>query len=318
MRPATTTIYGDTGLWFLSTGEILPAGRWSVSAYRVNYDREQGFTDISTWPVTFGVGVRDRAEIFGSVRLINRVDRDIRPLFTSDPGSGGFVQDVPFVHEGWTGNVFGSFYLGAKINLLSEYEQDPAAFALRGMVKIPTEDDADGGGTGKMDFLIDAIFSKDIQQRVELAANAGFAFRGAPDEVEISNSFTWGIGAGFPSRRALRLQAELRGELMFDDQLTGAPFAGMPPISFNSSTADASIGVTWQHATDSLRARGWRGRSIRAAATALAISRTWAGTVWGSRRGWAITPGCASMCRRRRPPRHRRHPRRPGPDTSCR
>ncbi|HEY7449491.1 MAG TPA: hypothetical protein VH702_15155, partial [Vicinamibacterales bacterium] len=42
LRPATTTIYGDTGLWFLSTGEILPAGRWSVSAYRVNYDREQG------------------------------------------------------------------------------------------------------------------------------------------------------------------------------------------------------------------------------------------------------------------------------------
>jgi outer membrane protein OmpA-like peptidoglycan-associated protein len=247
LRPATTTIYGDTGLWFLSTGEILPAGRWSVSAYRVNYDREQGFSDISTWPVTFGVGVRDRAEIFGSVRLVNRVDRDIRPLFTSDPGSGGFVQDVPFVHEGWTGNVFGSFYLGAKVNLLSEYEQDPAAFAIRGMVKIPTEDDAAGGGTGKMDFLIDAIFSKDIQQRVELAANAGFAFRGAPDEVEISNSFTWGIGAGFPSRRALRLQTELRGELMFDDQLTGAPFAGMPPISFNSSTADASIGVTWQH-----------------------------------------------------------------------
>ncbi|MGH9148099.1 MAG: hypothetical protein ACRD1Q_15415, partial [Vicinamibacterales bacterium] len=70
LRPATTTIYGDTGLWFLSTGEILPAGRWSVSGYRVNYDREQGFSDISTWPVTFGVGVRDRAEIFGSVRLV--------------------------------------------------------------------------------------------------------------------------------------------------------------------------------------------------------------------------------------------------------
>ncbi len=246
LRPATTTIYGDTGLWFLSTGEILPAGRWSVSAYRVNYDREQGFSDISTWPLTFGVGVRDRAEIFGSVRLINRIDRDKRPLFTSDPGSGGFVQDVPFVHEGWTGNVFGSFYLGAKINLLSEYEQDPAAFAIRGMLKIPTEDDAAGGGTGKMDFHIDGIFSKDIQQRVEFAANAGFAFRGAPDEVEISDSFTWGVGFGFPSRRALRLQAELRGEVMFDDQLTGAPFVGMPPISFNSSTADASIGITWQ------------------------------------------------------------------------
>ena len=36
--PATTTPSGDTGLWFVPTGEVLPAKRWSVSAYRVNFD----------------------------------------------------------------------------------------------------------------------------------------------------------------------------------------------------------------------------------------------------------------------------------------
>jgi len=46
-RPATTTISGDTGLWFVPTGETLPARNWSVSAYRVNFDFEQGFTDVS-------------------------------------------------------------------------------------------------------------------------------------------------------------------------------------------------------------------------------------------------------------------------------
>ena len=46
-RPATTTINGDTGLWFVPTGEVLPAKRWSLSAYRVNFDRDQGFTDVS-------------------------------------------------------------------------------------------------------------------------------------------------------------------------------------------------------------------------------------------------------------------------------
>ncbi|HTH02123.1 MAG TPA: hypothetical protein VL882_17740, partial [Vicinamibacterales bacterium] len=51
-RPATTTVNGDTGLWFVPTGEILPAKKWSVSAYRVNFDRNQGFTDVSDWPVT--------------------------------------------------------------------------------------------------------------------------------------------------------------------------------------------------------------------------------------------------------------------------
>ena len=30
-RPATTTVMGDTGLWFVPTGEVLPAKRWSFS-----------------------------------------------------------------------------------------------------------------------------------------------------------------------------------------------------------------------------------------------------------------------------------------------
>ena len=35
-RPATTTVFGDTGLWYVPTGEVLPKGRWSFSAYRTN------------------------------------------------------------------------------------------------------------------------------------------------------------------------------------------------------------------------------------------------------------------------------------------
>ncbi|HEX5476151.1 MAG TPA: hypothetical protein VFX12_15945, partial [Vicinamibacterales bacterium] len=46
-RPATTTFMGDTGLWMVPTGEVLPARRFSVSAYRVNFDDAEGFTDVS-------------------------------------------------------------------------------------------------------------------------------------------------------------------------------------------------------------------------------------------------------------------------------
>src|SRR5215211_1482394 len=65
-RPATTTTKGDTGLWFVPTGEVLPAKKWSFSAYRVNFDTTEGFMDVSDWPVTLGVGLGDRAEIFGA------------------------------------------------------------------------------------------------------------------------------------------------------------------------------------------------------------------------------------------------------------
>src|SRR6185295_1304645 len=88
-RPATTTTNGDTGLWFVPTGEILPAKKYAVSVYRVNFDRDQGFTDVSDWPATFAFGLADRAEIFGAWTLVRRVDRDVRPLFVStEPNAG--------------------------------------------------------------------------------------------------------------------------------------------------------------------------------------------------------------------------------------
>ena len=220
-RRATTTFRGDTGLWFVPTGDVLPAGRWSVSAYRVNFDYNQGFTDISNWPITIGVGLGDRAEVFGAVDVVRRIDRDVRPLFTSDPRSGGLVNDYPFVSEGWSGNQFGDVWLGAKVNLASQWRQQPAAFALRGLIKLPTaSDDDEGVGTGKVDFAIDAIASREINERVELSGYAGMMFRGDPDGAELSNGLRWGVGAGFPTRRNLRLTAELHGEALFDDTLS--------------------------------------------------------------------------------------------------
>src|SRR5215467_12775477 len=74
VRPATTTFMGDTGLWYVPTAEILGDRKWSLSAYRVNFDDNQGFTDVSNWPVTFGYGLRNRAELFGSFVVVNRID----------------------------------------------------------------------------------------------------------------------------------------------------------------------------------------------------------------------------------------------------
>src|SRR5205809_127639 len=105
-RPATTTFLGDTGLWNVPTAEVLPARKWSLSAYRVNFDDNQGFSDVSNWPLTFAVGVKDRAEIFGSWVLVNRIDRDVRPLFIGSGSlaqAGGVVPQNPLARDGWSG-----------------------------------------------------------------------------------------------------------------------------------------------------------------------------------------------------------------------
>jgi outer membrane protein OmpA-like peptidoglycan-associated protein len=254
LRPATTTFRGDTGLWFVPTGEVLPAKRWSVSGYRVNFDYLEGFTDVSNFPVTFGVGLADRAELFGAFDVVRRIDRDSRPIFFSSGGQGGVIaNEYPFVRQGWSDNQLGDLWIGGKVNLTSQWRQQPAAFALRGLLKLPTaKDDEEGVGTGKLDFAFDAIVSKEINERVELSGFGGVIFRGKPDQVEISNGFRWGFGAGFPTRRNLRLTAELHGEAYFDDTVTLTdPLIGedgsISPLSSSiESPFNASVGLTWQ------------------------------------------------------------------------
>ena len=250
-RPATTTYMGDTGLWFVPTADILPAKKWSFSAYRVNFDTNEGFSDVSDWPVTIGVGLGDRAEIFGAWSLVRRIDRDVRPIFTGTQG-GGTANEYPFVRQGWSDNQLGDLWLGAKINLTSQWRQQPAAFAVRGMIKVPTaKDDEEGVGSGKMDWAFDGIVSKEFNQRVELSGYGGYIVRGDPDDVDVSNGFRWGLGAGFPTRKNLRVTAELHGEAYSKDTLTfGRTLVGedgsiAPASTKLSSPVNASLGLTW-------------------------------------------------------------------------
>jgi len=256
-RPATTTVNGDTGLWFVPTGEIVPAKKYAISAYRVNFDRDQGFTDVSDWPLTFAFGLADRAEIFGAWTLVRRIDRDVRPLFVStEPVAGGLVNEHPFVRQGWSGNQLGDLWVGAKVNLTSQWRQQPLAFAVRGMFKIPTaKDDEEGVGTGKMDFALDAIVSKEVNERVEVSGFGGFIVRGDPDGIDLANGLRWGLGVGVPSRKSLRFTAELHGESYLSDSVTieGLPTPLLavdgtaPPITTElTSPVNATLGLTWQ------------------------------------------------------------------------
>ena len=253
-RPATTTTTGDTGLWFVPTGEVLPARKWSFSAQRVNADYEQGFTDVSNFPVTFALGLAGRAEIFGAWTVVRRIDRDVRPLFFPTFGGlagAGVVNDYPFNSRGWSGDQPGDLWLGAKFNVSSQYRQAPAAIAFRGLVKVPTADKDEGAGTGKPDFSFDAIVSSEVNERVELSAFGGLIVRGDPDEFDLVNGVRWGIGIATPSRRSLRLTAELHGETYLDDAVVpkGPTILSqtlVPADSAQESPVIGTIGLTWQ------------------------------------------------------------------------
>ena len=258
IRPATTSIYGDTGLWFVPTGEVLRDGTWSASAYRLNWDVRQGFTDISHFEGTFAFGVKNRAEIFGAIRLITRIDRDTRPIFGFGGDEfGGVDNSYPFVKEGWSGNDFGDTFLGGKFNLMSESRQNPVAVALRAMLKVPTGSADDGSGTGKMDFQIDGIVSKEVGSVAEVSGSIGYRHRGDPDEYDLSSGIPFGIGAQFPTRSALKFTTEWYGEIFSEDVVTrliqpspasiNGVDGSIPPLTSElPMQSTLMFGATWQ------------------------------------------------------------------------
>ena len=202
-RPASSTILGDSGLWFVPMGETLPKGKFSGMAARVNFDRSEGFSDISDINGMFAFGATDKIEIFGTLGA-RRIDADHRPW-----PAGGQPMDY-MVNDGWqTG--FGDLTVGAKFNVRSQATTgNGPAFAVRAAVKLPTASFDDGLGTGQTDFMLDGILSKELNEKVDVAASRGFRFRGSPDDYELSNGLRYGVGVGYPSRS--KLQDVRRGE----------------------------------------------------------------------------------------------------------
>ena len=140
-RPATPTFFGDTGLWFAPTAEILPSNSIAISGYRRGTNYFQGLTNVGDFAGTVGVGLMDRVELFGSFLFDTRIDRELKPIFVNNSEYGSFLAAYPRVNRSWTGNNVGDLYVGAKINLWSQFRQQPAAIALRGVVKVPTGDE---------------------------------------------------------------------------------------------------------------------------------------------------------------------------------
>jgi peptidoglycan-associated lipoprotein len=253
-RPATTTFYGDTGLWFVPTAEVLAKGKWSASAYRRGTNWVQGYTNVADFAGTFAVGVGDRAEVFGSFLVDTRIDRDLRPIFVNDPTIGGVINRYPKVNQSWTGDNVGDLYLGVKYNFLSEFRQDPAAVAVRAMVKVPTGKVDAGVSTGKLDFSVDGIVSKELSKMVEVAGYGGYEWRGSPDGFDApSGAFQWGGGLTFPSRNFLRVVGEFNGNVPSGSTITqtGTPLIGIdnsisPLTSNTENITRATLGLTFQ------------------------------------------------------------------------
>lgn len=206
VHPATPTYEGTTGLFRLPSAYTLPKGKFSFQIFRDNYDRDPKDVDFSIHGLSLGIGLSNRVELFGNFGFQNRIDTDA--LF--QPGA---PNDLPFVNLPWVTGT-GDIKLGLKFNLLDDYmRDDPVGLALRGYVKLPTADEEDGLGTGKVSFGADLSLSKGLGDgAADIHFLAGYKKNGDPEDpvpVDLGDEFRLGAGLNIPACSRFQIQAEI-------------------------------------------------------------------------------------------------------------
>jgi outer membrane protein OmpA-like peptidoglycan-associated protein len=240
VRPGSSTVSGDTGLWFVPIAETVPKGKWAGGLQRVDINRSEGFVNVEDIGGMFAFGATDKIEVFGALGR-RGVDADlISPKLTAL----GQPQDY-LINSGWTDGI-GDLTVGVKFNLASQVTKNGYAGAVRVRAKLPTA--GDGMGNDKMGLTFDLIGSKEINKKVDLSATAGFNMRMSPEGYSLSNGFVWGVGAGYPSRAKFKVIGEMTGEALFtlDQTFTGAQGPTTPPASWGAdATRDMFGGIQY-------------------------------------------------------------------------
>jgi hypothetical protein len=157
-------------------------------------------------------------------------DREISPSMTLSYGllermDLGIGSGYLFLHpkEGKNENGLGDTELKLKYRLLDEKDWIPA-FALSGKLKIPTASKSKGLGSGREDFGINAIATKNLGKRFLLHFNLGYTFIG---ENHVDNELNYSLGCQFILTEKWALVGEIVRVNNLNGQTNDDPFSGL-------------------------------------------------------------------------------------------
>ena len=213
------TVTGDSGLIKIFTARTVEAGKGSFGWFYDNRDRETGDYDVNDHGIVFGWGATERLEIVGSFVAIRQPDFDNPP---ETPNEAPIFNHL--IEEG-----VGDFQVGLKYRFVDEAAARPGV-AIRGFVKVPSGDEDEGRGSGKVDGGLDLALSK-RSDAIGFAGNVGFRFNGEPDDFDLANEFRYGVGFNFPTHTVLQGVLELIGtsyvgDSTFDQETAADLIAG--------------------------------------------------------------------------------------------
>ncbi|MBI2568580.1 MAG: OmpA family protein [Candidatus Schekmanbacteria bacterium] len=221
-----TTVTGKSGLFTVQSAEGLGRGGFSVGLWLDAYDREPGEIDLKTGALSVAFAPLPDLEL--SVELpYFQIEADGT---AAEPASwGGFYADRKLTRRG-AGDVF----MGARYAFLSQHRGAPLGVGLGGDVKLPTADEEKGLGTGRTDYGLTVLVSKQAGP-VGMHFNAGYLITGDMDGADIPDELRYGVGIAIPATKPLRGIFELTG--------VGFEAGDAAP----DDPLDATLGLEWQH-----------------------------------------------------------------------
>ncbi len=186
-------------------------------------------------------------------------DREISPSLTlsygllerMDLGIGG---SSLFIHprEGGNEKGLGDTEFKLKYRLLDDKDWIPA-FAIAGKLKIPTAKESKGLGSGKTDFNINTIFTKNLSKRWALNLNLGVTFIG---EHGSDNEFNYSLAGQFALSDKWAVVGEIFGVNNFNGHKRDDPVSGLVGIQYmlgDNFVLDAGVEIGMNKAAPDFR-----------------------------------------------------------------
>jgi len=186
-------------------------------------------------------------------------DKEFSPSMTLTYGlfermDMGIGSGYLFIHpaEGKNENGLDDTVLKVKYRLVDDKDWIPA-FAVTGTLKIPTASESKGLGSGKTDFNINAIFTKNLSKRLALYLNLGYTFIG---EHGTDNEFNYSLAGQFVLSDKWALVGEVSGVNNFNGHKRDDPVSGLLGIQYMLSdnlVLDAGVEIGMNKAAPDFR-----------------------------------------------------------------
>ena len=267
-RPATTTFFGDTGFWFVPTAEVLAHGKWSVSGYRRGTNYIQGYTNVADFAGTFAVGIKDRAEDLRRRSWSTRASIATCGRSSSTTRRSAASSIAIRASTGRGRATTSATSTSARRSICwSEYRQNPAALAVRGMREAADRRTRTSATSTGKSGRPRRLHRQQGNRRRSSRCRATRGMSSAASRTASTRRRARSTGAParrFPSRSPLRIFTELNGVRAVER----APRPSRRPRSSASTAAVPPAGVEYREpdAGDGRRSRFRRRKGFFSAA----------------------------------------------------